>query len=98
MGKGKAKRNSKKPTSSFKERCKRALLKNIAGFGGEMEKDPSVAFEFDIDNKTIDRRVEAIAETRDMAVAIAKEAGILKDETKELRPPEYGDDSSVQHR
>lgn len=73
MGKGKAKRNSKKPTGSFKERCKRALLKNIAGFGGEMEKDPTVAFEFDIDNKTIDRRVEAIAETRDMAVAIAKE-------------------------
>ena len=50
MGKGKAKRNSKKPTGSFKERCKRALLKNIAGFGGEMEKDPTVAFEFDIDN------------------------------------------------
>ena len=37
MGKGKAKRNSKKPAGSFKERCKRALLKNIAGFGGEME-------------------------------------------------------------
>lgn len=73
MGKSKAKRNSKKPTGSFKERCKQAVLKNIAGFGGEIEKDPSLAFEFDIDNKTIDRRVEAIAETRDMAVAIAKE-------------------------
>lgn len=73
MGKSKAKRNSKEPTGSFKERCKQAVLKNIAGFGGEIEKDPALAFEFDIDNKTIDRRVEAIAETRDMAVAIAKE-------------------------
>ena len=73
MGKSKEKHNSKKPTSSFKERCKQAMLKNIVGFGGEMEKDPTVAFEFDIDNKTIDRRVEAIVESRDMAVAIAKE-------------------------
>lgn len=73
MGKSKAKRNSKKPTGSFKERCKKAVLKNIVGFGGEMEKDPTVAFEFDIDNKTIERRVEAIAESRDMAVAIANE-------------------------
>lgn len=72
MGKNKANRKGIAEPKSFKVQCKRAFVKAQEQFKTKNKKVPNIVNEFDFDDASAGRRIDALVKAKDMAETIAK--------------------------
>lgn len=72
MGKNRMNRKGTAEPKSFEKRCKKAFAMAQERFRTKNKNKPNIVNEFDFDDASADRRIDALVRTKDMAETIAK--------------------------
>lgn len=72
MGKNKTSSKAKMKSKSFNQHCKEIFERTREGIGIKNKKIPNIVNEFDYDDASFKRRIDALVKARDMAETIAR--------------------------
>lgn len=72
MNKNKTSRKAKMKSKSFNEHCKEIFERAREGIGIKSKKIPNIVNEFDYDDASFNRRIDALVKAKDMAETIAR--------------------------